>query len=548
MELFSKGIEADGGRTHVLYSNRSAAYSSMGDYEKALVDAEKVVEMEKDWAKGYSRKGAALYGLKRWDDAIDAYSKGLELDPANAQLKQGLEDSKKAKERPASEGLFSKPEVLARLAMDPRTKALMGQPDFLAMLRAIDENPTNMQQYMHDERFQLALQVGLGLNIQTPESAGMNADSKNMGDGDGGGSAVEADPPVEFPAGAKEEGMEETEEDAKKREAYEEKEAGNAAYKSKKFDEAVAHYTKAIELFDGDISFVTNMAAVKFETGDFEGCIKDCDTAIEKGRELRADYKLIARAMTRKGNAYVKMGRLEDAIDVYNRSLMEHRSADTLTRLNETEKMLKEKKEAEYINMDICVEEKEKGNDAFKQQKYPDAVKHYTEALKRGPPSVNPDAHKLYSNRAACYTKLGAWNEGLKDAEECIKLAPQFTKGYSRKGHLQYFMKEYNKAMTTYEEGLKQDPGNTELKDGLMRCVQAINKLNRGEGSEEELAKRREKAMADPEIQSILTDPVMRQVLKDMEDNPTSAQQHLSHPDVAKKFEKLVASGIVQIS
>ena len=67
---------------------------------------------------------------------------------------------------------------------------------------------------------------------------------------------------------------------------------------------------------------------------------------------------------------------------------------------------------------------------AFNEQQYPEAVKHYTEALARGPPEVNPDAHKLFSNRAACYTKLGAWNEGLKDAEQCIELEPAFIKGY----------------------------------------------------------------------------------------------------------------------
>ena len=37
--------------------------------------------------------------------------------------------------------------------------------------------------------------------------------------------------------------------------------------------------------------------------------------------------------------------------------------------------------------------------------------------------------------------------------------------------------------------------------------------INRGDISEEELAVRREKAMADPNIQNILTDPVMRQVI-----------------------------------
>lgn len=64
----------------------------------------------------------------------------------------------------------------------------------------------------------------------------------------------------------------------------------------------------------------------------------------------------------------------------------------------------------------------------------------------------------------------------------CIELAPDFTKGYSRKGTLQYFMKDYEKALATYEAGMKHEPDNQELKDGLMRCLEAIDRLAHGEG------------------------------------------------------------------
>lgn len=47
---------------HILYSNRSAVYSSQGDYQKALDDATKATEIKPDWSKGYVRKGAALRG------------------------------------------------------------------------------------------------------------------------------------------------------------------------------------------------------------------------------------------------------------------------------------------------------------------------------------------------------------------------------------------------------------------------------------------------------------------------------------------------------
>ncbi len=57
---------------------------------------------------------------------------------------------------------------------------------------------------------------------------------------------------------------------------------------------------------------------------------------------------------------------------MYNKALMEHRNADTLALLHKTEKALKEAREKEYISMELCEAEREKGNTAFKEQRFPE--------------------------------------------------------------------------------------------------------------------------------------------------------------------------------
>uniref|UniRef100_I1J9X9 STI1 domain-containing protein n=1 Tax=Glycine max TaxID=3847 RepID=I1J9X9_SOYBN len=514
---------------HVLYSNRSAAYASLKNYADALADAKKTVELKPDWSKGYSRLGAAHLGLSQYDDAILAYKRGLEIDPHNEPLKSGLADAQKAlaaasRPRPSASNpfgdAFSGPEMWARLTADPTTRAYLQQPDFVKMMQDIQRDPNNLNLHLKDQRIMQALGVLLNVKIQTPPT-GADTDMPDSPSPSAAASerkrAAEAEPakqpepePEPEPVPMELTG-EEKDAEQKKAEALKEKEAGNAAYKKKDFDTAIQHYTKALELDDEDISYLTNRAAVYLEMGKYEECIKDCDKAVERGRELRSDFKMIARALTRKGNALVKMAKCskdyESAIETYQKALTEHRNPDTLKKLNEAEKAKKELEQQEYFDPKLADDEREKGNEFFKQQKYPDAVKHYTESIRR-----NPKDPRAYSNRAACYTKLGAMPEGLKDAEKCIELDPTFVKGYTRKGAVQYFMKEYDKALETYREGLKYDSNNQELLEGIRTCIQQINKASRGDLSPDELKERQAKAMQDPEIQNILQDPVMRQV------------------------------------
>lgn len=549
---------------HVLYSNRSGSYASLHKYQEALEDAKKTVELKPDWVKGYSRLGAAYVGLGKHDDAIAAYKKGLEYDPANEGLQSGLADAQSAKSRahtfPSTSSpfgdIFSGPDFWVKITQDPKTRPFLQQPDFVQMLQDVQKNPGHLNLYLKDPRMMQVLGVLLGIGLQ--------AGHKDDGENGFPDERVKADPTPtattsachtqrsvpEVRDGAESVPMDVTEEEKAKKshkvEALKEKDAGNAAYKKKDFEIAIQHYTKATELDDEDISYITNRAAVYLEMGKYPECIEDCDKAVERGRELHADYKMVAKALTRKGTAYVKMAKCAKdydlAIEAYNKALTEHRNPDTLKRLNEAERAKRDLEQKEYFDPDVADRERELGNDCFKAQKYPEAVKHYSEAIKR-----NPNDVKVYSNRAACYTKLGALPEALKDADKCIELDNTFVRGYARKGAVQFFMKEYHKALETYQAGLKHDESNQELLEGVRKCVSQIDAANRGAVSEDELKERQAKAMQDPEIQQILSDPVMRQVLVDFQENPRAAQEHTKSPMVMAKLQKLMAAGIIQV-
>lgn len=97
----------------------------------------------------------------------------------------------------------------------------------------------------------------------------------------------------------------------------------------------------------------------------YDECIKDCDKAVERGRELRSDYKMVAKALTRKGTALGKMAKCskdyEPVIETYQKALTEHRNPETLKRLNEAERAKKELEQQEYFDPSIGDEEREKG-------------------------------------------------------------------------------------------------------------------------------------------------------------------------------------------
>jgi stress-induced-phosphoprotein 1 len=234
--------------------------------------------------------------------AHDAYEEALNLEPGNEQAKSGLSAVQRAINAEATAdgvegdpsaglgGMFNDPALFQKLANNPKTASLLGDAEFMAKLKKIQQNPNSVGEEIRDPRFLQVMSVLLGIDM-------------SFGAPEGGPAGAQAEPTPETkpapPQPKKEPTPEPEDEEAiAKKKAQEagdaEKKIGNDYYKKKELDKAIEHYEKAWEL-NKDITYLNNIGAAKFEKGDYQGTIETCQKAVEEGRDLRAPFQTIAK-------------------------------------------------------------------------------------------------------------------------------------------------------------------------------------------------------------------------------------------------------------
>jgi len=313
---------------------------------------------------------------------------------------------------------------------------------------------------------------------------------------------------------------------------------GTKLYKEKKFDEALVKYTEASILEPDEPVHLLNQSAVLLMQGKFDECVVKCKETVALTVNKGKDTKWIGKAHARLASVAEKKGDIDGAIKELKTSLLEYSDGRTRDRLKKLEKEKKKLEQLDYIDPEKALEHKAKGNALFKEGKWPEAIKEYTEALRR-----DPKNHTVYSNRATCYAKLLAFDNSLKDCEQCLKIEPKFVKAWIRKGRIEHLKKQYHKAVESYEKAMAIEPSNHELLRFYQETKVAIQMRNQ-EGKIDE--KEQMRIMNDPEIQSILQDPEIDFILKRAQADPAILQKALKDPDKAKKIQKLFEAGVIR--
>ena len=465
---------------------------------------------------------------------MDAYDAGLKVDPENESYKQ-------EKERCATfqqAAPFLRPDWAGVLSSNAATTSLMADEKFVQKIQAIRANPALMQSMLQmDQEVMNAYIVLSGLQGKMMEQQRREEERKR----DEARKKREEQKKRDEEAAAKKRQEEFEKLPENKQKAITLKNEGNEAYKAQDFKKALELYQKAAEMDDTESVYHMNMASAYMGMKEYESCVKSCDKALEIGKENKADYETIGKAYFRKAKALAKLQKWRECVEAYDTGLLNHRDPQAVRFRNQAEEKMNEQEALAYQDPEKAEQAKAEGNEYFKKAEWGDAIRSYSEAIKR-----NPKHAVYYSNRATTYMKVREYKLALQDADKCLELDPSYVKGWVRKGMAHHHMKEFYKALEAYDKGLKIDPENPELNEWTQKSQMAIQMMHtqQGEGDAEEARKR---AMSDPDIQRVLQDGEVQNFIRTLQDgNQNAAREMLAKSSTLnEKYQKLVKAGIM---
>ncbi|KAJ1911236.1 Palmitoyl-protein thioesterase 1 [Tieghemiomyces parasiticus] len=115
--------------------------------------------------------------------------------------------------------------------------------------------------------------------------------------------------------------------------------------------------------------------------------------------------------------------------------------------------------------VDLAEKLKNEANVFFKERKYDDAIRLYTEAIE-----LNPSVPAYYCNRALAYINTEAFGYAIADADKALNLEPGFVKGYYRRATANMALLRLKESVRDFRMVVKRVPKDADARKKLTEC------------------------------------------------------------------------------
>ncbi|MEE6463442.1 hypothetical protein FKM82_005903 [Ascaphus truei] len=494
------------------YNNRAQAEIKRKNWQNALNDCEKVLDLEPSNLKALLRRATVHKNLCNYRAAAVDLRRVLHHEPDNAAAKKILVEVDQKLQVVEEEAPRKGKRIIIRdiegsdeeegggkASYDQEAGVTVGGGEAAGELsnmgNAQRKFPPKGDGWKSEER-------------QTPKHRATSENGVKKGSPTGGGARKEpqraATPEAEMrPKGGSKEVRKE-QPSAPLPAAARLKEDGNQLFRNGQFGEAAAKYSEAI----GNVPdtgaeersiLYSNRAACYLKDGNCTDCIEDCNKALEL--QPFSIKPLLRRAMANESleryrQAYVDYKtalQIDSGLQVANDSI----NRITRTLIDQDGPKWREKlppipsvpisiqlqrregifapsvnvqgvKPGENIPSEAMTGEvakkkflslKQEGNEHVKKGQYREAEKKYTECLK-----LNPEECSVYTNRALCYLKLSQYEEARHDSDCALQRDALNIKALYRRAQAHRGLENYHDCASDLKKMISVDPSVTEAK------------------------------------------------------------------------------------
>ena len=195
---------------------------------------------------------------------------------------------------------------------------------------------------------------------------------------------------------------------------------GTRANDEGRHEEAIAEYTKAIELNPDNSTTYNRRGFAYDDLCQYEKAIEDYNKAIE----LNPGY---AVAYNNRGFAYKNLEQYERAIEDYSKAI----------ELDPSYARAYNNRGRAYTNL----------------KQYEKAIEDYNKAIE-----LDSDYAIAYSNRGVAYNDLKQYEKAIEDYNRAIELYPDYAIAYNNRGFTYKNLKQYEKAIEDYSKAIELNP------------------------------------------------------------------------------------------
>lgn len=376
---------ADAAMYAAAYNNRAYAYGQKGDYDHAIEDCNKAIDIDPNYAGAYHNRGGAYSEKGAYDLALADLSKAIELNPGFASAYYNRGNVYRMK------GNYGQ-------AIKDYNKAVELDSNHVSAYYNRGNIYGGMGEYNRAiEDYNKA--IAIKPNFADAYNARGNA---HVGKGDYNLAIEDCSKAIEL--------------DSNMAEAYHSR--GTAYAGKENHDRAIEDFDKAIEL-NPDFPDAYNSRGIAYAgKGDYGRAIESYDRAIK----LNPRYTL---AHYNRGNAHNRIGDYNQAIKCYNEAtkldsnnIYAHNNLGTACyKKGDYEEAIKAFDKAIQLNSKLSDLYCNRGLVHYEKVQYERAIEDFNKTIE-----LNPDFVNAYYYRANAYKEIGKPEEESKDRKEVRRL------------------------------------------------------------------------------------------------------------------------------